>query len=558
MLALTLVVLAALGSACAAKPAEPPKTTPSTTPPLAATAAPATPAAKKPAFGGEIVWTLQQGPKIFNSMLANDAYSNLVINVVYDGLLKANTKFEMEPWLAQDMPQISADGLVYTMKLRSGVKFHDGSPLTADDVVFTYNLPLHQDYKGPRRATFADVAKVEAVDPSTVRFTLKQPSAPFITSLAFGVMSKKAFDGVAVADIERAKASMQPMGSGPFKFVEFKTDQYVMTEANRDWFMKDKGPFVDKLRFQIVPDSNTQIAKLEAGEVDVLTNTPPQHVDRLKKEKANVLNTYDWPRNGYGYIAFNTERFPTNSKAVRQALSTALDRDAVVKGVLDGQATAAIGPIPPISWAFDSTLKGYGFDLKQAATILEQDGWKKNARGIYEKNGQPLKLTFMASKGSTVVEGILTQARKNWTDLGVDVTVDLLDFQVMIDQYLAPGKFEATFFGFGLGTDPDPYSLYHSSAGKPDDKGMVFGFNRARYNNPRADQLLEQGRRETDKNKRKQIYADFQKQILEDAPYAWVYVNTYTDFASKKIKGVVNYPGYGIYVDPFTMYINEQ
>lgn len=504
---------------------------------------------KKPAVGGEMVVGLQQDPDVINPILYSTQYGATLVYLIFEGLVRLSPDLQPVPDLAKEWKEENG-GLEYTFTLPDNATFHDGTPLTAEDVEFTYNLMLHPDYGGPRKSSVAPIKEVRALDKTHVKFTLKERYAPFlVTAASYGILPKHLLKDVPVKELDKAPFNQKPVGSGPFKFVEWKSGQYVLVERNDKWHQpQDKeGPWLDRIRLRIIKEENTRVAALEAGEIDLYDTVNPADAERLKKEKAGQLNAYDWERMGWGYILFNTEKAPTSDKAVRQALSYALNRPVIIEGVLNKAAKIPPGPVPPVMWAFDSSIKGYDYDPKKAAELLEKAGYKKNAQGIYEKDGKPLKLTYYGTRGSSIVEGIALQAQKDWKALGVDVQLDLIDFNTMLQKHQWTGDFNVSFLGFTLDPDPDSlYNLYHSSAAKPDAQGLVKGFNRGRYKNQQVDELFQQGRAEPDQAKRKQIYSQVQKLLIEDAPVIWVYSNLWTDFTSKKIKGVTNVKGYGI------------
>jgi peptide/nickel transport system substrate-binding protein len=541
---LALLVLAGLTlTACGpkTKPGEP-------APGQTATPAPS----GKPAVGGEITLRLAKDPDSLNPILSSSAYGSSVYSLVYASLFDYNEKWEPTPSLA-DTWKFSEDGLTLTINLKKGVKFHDGNELTADDVVFTFKTIMDKEYTGPRASDLADVADIKAADKSTVVVTLKQPSAPILENLNYGILEKKQFDGIAVKDMDKAEANFKPIGAGPYKFVDFKRGQFVVLERNENWYMSQQyngAPFIKKITYKVIPEDATAEAALENGEVDWL-EPDPKDVTRLDKDFANKLVRYDWERNGWGYITLNVTRPHLNDKLVRQALTYGLNRQSIIDGLMDGRAVIPAGPIPPVSWAFDPSLKPAPYDVAKAKSLLEQAGYKLNAQGIMEKNGQPLKLTFYASSGSSLIEGIAAIAKKNWKDIGVDLDVQLMDFNALLDNYMKPGKFDVTFSGMSLSLDPDQTNLFHTKS--------VGGFNRGRYSNPRVDELFDKGLRETDQSKRKAIYTEYQKIMTEDAPAIFVYANKYSHFVNKRIQGVVNFPGAGAdfsYI--YRWYINQQ
>jgi peptide/nickel transport system substrate-binding protein len=512
---------------------------------------------KKAAVGGEVIVDAPDDPDTLALYWLNSAYAAEVTDRIYgDGLMRIGFDYKPEPALADGQPQISADGKTYTFKVRSGVKWHDGQTLTAKDVEFSYGVVLNQDYQGPDKSTYDMIQSVKATDDATVVFQLKEAFAPFLFGGALlQPIPQHIFKDVAVKDMESSELWKKPVGAGPFKFVEWKSGQYVLLERNPDYWENGKpgqqgtfGPYLEKFRMRIIPENNTAVAALEAGEISFKTSVEPNDVDRLKTEKKDQLTAYDWNRMGYGYQTFQTQLFPTNIKEVRQALSYALNRDAILKGVMNNKATIPSGPIPPIHWAYDKTAKGYSYDPKKAEELLQQAGFKKNAQGVYEKDGKALTIKYVGTKGSGVVEGIALESKKDWEAIGAKVDINLVDFNTLLDKYMKPGDFNVTFSGLGFSVDPH-YSFdqnYNSANIRLDAKGVNTGSNKSRYSNPQIDALIAKGKTTTDLNARKQIYQDAQKIIIDDAPENWIYVNIWTDFAKKDIQGVVNWDGYGI------------
>lgn len=494
----------------------------------------------KPAVGGEISMLLSKDPDNFNPILSSTTYGADIHYLVYARLFEFNDKWEPTPYVAKSW-KASEDGLTWTITIKDGIKFHDGNDLTADDVVFTLKSIMDPGYTGPRAASVSPIKDISAPDKTTVKIELKEPFAPIFTNINYGILEKKLFEGTPVADFDKHAVTMKPVGAGPYKFVEYKRAQYVTLERNDNWFMsqeRDGAPFIQTLRWKVIPESATAQAALESGELDWMTPDAKDVAD-LEANFKGKLAPVNYERNGWGYMNFNVSRPMLADKRIRQALIYGLDRQSIITGVLDDRAVIPSGPISNVSWAFDPSAKPLPYDKAKAKQLIEEVGYKLNATtGIYEKDGQPLKLGYYASSGNSTIEGIAAIAKQNWKEIGVDLDVQLLDFNAMTDNFLKPGKFDISFAGFSLGLDPDQYSLFHST--------QVAGFNRGRYNNTEVDQLLEAGRKESDLAKRKAIYADYQKKMAEDPPVILVYANKYTDFVSSKIKGgVVNFPGSG-------------
>jgi peptide/nickel transport system substrate-binding protein len=512
---------------------------------------------KQPAVGGEMVYSAPADPDTFAPLWNVSAYGADITNKVYgDGLMRIGYDLKPEPALADGVPTISADQKTYTFKIKKGIKFSDGHDVTAEDFAFTYAILMDKDYDGPYGGTVDSVESVKVIDPYTIEFKTKDVFAPFLFSTAsWYPIPKHIFGAVAVKDMKTSDLWKQPVGAGPWKFVDWKSGQYTLLERNTTFWETGKpgvkngvnGPYLDKIRIKVIPESTTDMAALEAGELTYKGSVEPSFVDRLKTEQKDKLNAYDWNRLGFGYQQFNNEAFPTNIKEVRQALSYGLNRETIIKGVMDNKATIPPGLIPPIHWTFDKTLVGYNYDPKRAEDLIVKAGFKKNAQGIYEKDGKPLKLKYVATKGSALIEGIALQSQKDWKAIGIETEIDLVDFNTLLDKHLKPGDFNISFSGQPFGVDPhSSFDLYNSANIHLDAKGFNSGSNRARYRNAEVDKLINEGKTTVDVAKRLEIYQKAQRLIVDDAPANWIYVNLFTDFAKKDLKGVINWDGYGM------------
>lgn len=500
-----------------------------------------------PAVGGIMQLRLDREPDNFNPILYSTAYGGAIVGEVFDSLFEFDTNWEPQPMLAESWD--FEDELTLVINLKQGVKFHDGGDFTADDVVFTLMSIKADDYDGPRSSSMAPVESVTARDTYTVEIKLVEPFAPVLNNINYGIMQAANFEGTAVGDFGEHERTMSPIGTGPYKFVEYERGEYVILERNDDWHMsEEKGgaPFAAQQHWKVIPDDQVALAAFENGEFYLETPSPDQ-ANRLKEEYAGILEPIDYERNGWGFMSLNTFRGHLQDKRIRQALTYGLDRQTIIDVALDGLAVVPVGPIPPVSWAFDDSLDVYTYDPDKANELLDEAGWEMGDDGFRYKDGEKLVLRFYGSSGSPLIENLTTIAKQNWADVGIDTVLELMDFDAMLDNFVGPGDYDITFYAFNLGLDPDSlYGLFHTDSMHIVDD-VAQGFNRMRYSNPRVDELLEEGRREGDPDVRKRIYAEAQNIINEDAPVILVYSNLYTDFynAEKVLGGVVNFPGAG-------------
>lgn len=513
--------------------------------------------AAKPAVGGEVVFAVPADPDTFAIFWLTSAYAAEVTDRVFGGgLIRVGYSGTPEPHLAEAMPDVSADKKTYTFKLRQGIKFTDGKPVTAHDLAFAYEILMSPDYQGRSKSLVDPIESIKALDDQTLQIVTKEVFAPFLFGSA-GVppLPKHILGSVPVADMAGHDFWKNPVGAGPYVLDEWRSGQHTLLKRNPNYWEQGQpgvsggtvGPFIESIRLRVIPEDNTAIAALEAGELSFADSVDPGQVDRLKAEQKDRLVAYDWNRMGYGYQTFNNEKFPTDIKEVRQALSYALDREAILKGILDGKATIPPGFVPPIHWVFDKTVKGYPRDTAKAAQLLAETGFTKNAQGILEKDGKPLHIKYVATKGHPLIDGIALQSQKDWQALGAVVELVMVDFNTLLDRHMKPGDFNVTFSGLGFSADPHySFDNYHSRNIRLDQNGVNQGSNMARYRNSEVDRLVEQGKTTIDVEQRRQIYQQAQKLIIDDAVANWIYVNVWTDFARKEIQGVVNWDGYGI------------
>lgn len=472
----------------------------------------------------------------FNPILSTDTSSSSVNKLVYNGLVKLNEKLELVGDLAESW-SVSSDGLVWTFQLRKGVKWHDGQPFTAADVKYTYDAIKDPDYTGVRATDFKPVDKIEAPDDSTVVIDLKEPFAPLLSHLTIGIIPKHVFESTPIKSMKENAASMNPIGTGPYKFKTYVKGQYVMLNSNPDYFLGE--PKIKETVFKIYQDTQVQLAGLEKGDIDYLATIPPDEVDRIKTGYVNKFDFKQYPENRLTYIGLKQTNPVFKDVRVRQALMYGLNRDQIVTDVLKGYGTVLNAILPPFSTYYaGDQLNPYKYDPEKAKQLLEEAGWKAGPDGIRVKDGKRLSFEALTSSGNKQYEAVMNIAQQQWKEIGAEAKPEYLEFSVLCTQYLDVAKFQSYLLGFSLGVDPDFY-LYLHSASAVDANGKLVGFNDVEYKNPELDQLLEAGRRETDPVKRKQIYIEAQKLINDQLPWIFLYARDVVSAMNKRVQNVV-------------------
>ncbi len=489
-----------------------------------------------PTVGGSITYGMTGDPVIFNPILSTDTPSGFINERVYSGLVRSNENLEMIGDLAESW-EFSDDGLVWTFKLREDVKFHDGEPLTSADVKYTYDAIKHPDYTGVRATNFKSVEKIEAPDDYTVVFHLNEPFAPLLTYLSYGILPKHIFEQTSIKDMKTNEACMEPIGTGPYKYAEWQKGQHIILEANEDYY--GEGPFIEQVIVKFYQDEQVMLAALEKGDIDYMGSIPVDDIDRVKEEYGDRLEFVEVPANGYTYMGLKQTHPILSDIKVRKALMYGLNRQGIVDDLLQGYGTLMNANIAPVSWAYaEGELEEYAYNPDKAKDLLEEAGWVEGADGIREKDGEKLSFSVLTSSGSKVNESVLMIAQEDWQKIGVEIEPEFIEWSVLCEQYLDVAEFEAYVLAWSLGLDPDFYIFFHSDAAV-DEKGQLVGFNDVEYKNERVDELLEEGRKEMDPDKRKEIYWEAQKIINDELPYVFLFSRNYVSAMDKKVKGVV-------------------
>ena len=459
---------------------------------------------------------------------------------VFDGLVRyKDGTLEVEPALATDWT-ISDDGTVYTFNLREDVTFHDGTPFNAEAVVFNFERMLDEDHPYhdtgpfPLAFFFSAVESVEARDDTTVQFTLNAPYAPFLSNLAYptGLI-------VSPASVEEhgEEVGRNPVGTGPFEFVEWRSNEAVVVEGNPDYW--DGAPGLEAVVFRPITDANTRTAEMLAGGIDLMVEVPPVALSEFEGDGFTVheqAGPHVW------FLILNAKEGPFADKRVRQAANYAVNKEAIVNDVLEGTAEVAAGPTPPaFAWAHNPDLEPYPYNPERARELLAEAG----AEGA--------ELTFYVTEGGSgmldpVAMGTAIQA--DLDAVGFDVTIETYEWNTFLGEVNPglEGKADMAEMAW-MTNDPDtlPFLTLRSEAFP--DQG---GFNSGYYSNPEVDELLEAARVETDQEERARLYREMQEIVQEDAP--WVFVANWKQNAvtSDRVDGFSLQPSFFLLLDDVT------
>src|SRR5256886_2566677 len=425
-----------------------------------------------------------------------------VFELVYSSLMRLDENLGVQPDLAESVPTTSADGKTVTVKLRSGVKFHNGDPLTSADVKYTFDRIIDTKTAAVARSFFADVDTITAPDATTVVFNLKNPNAALIAYMAHpntGIVSKKI--GEANADLSKKETAI---GSGPFKLAEWVPDNYMRFEANKDYYVSGQ-PYLDGVRINVIPDETGITAALRTKAADMGIIFDAKVARTLRSETG--VNLSAKPSLSYNLLFVNTKRKPFDNIKVRQAIAYAIDRKAIIDAVAFGEGEAT-GPIAPAlaNYALPtSQYPLYTRDVAKAKQLLQESGVGPVSFTMLTQTTEPAYAKDIAQ----LVQAHLAEA-------GVTMKIETLEFTQWVDRWLK-ADFDMAPGLNGGGPDPDFYVFRYFT----DDGNLNFVTS---YKNPTSSDAIKAARATTDAAKRKDLYATAQKELVNGVPFIWLYV----------------------------------
>lgn len=426
---------------------------------------------------------------------------------IFDGLVTRDASLALKPALAAELPTASADGLRWTAKLRKDITFSDGTPVSADDVVFTFKSVLDKKVNSTIASRFDALTEVNAVDASTVEFRLSYPYAPFAQQLALGIVPAAKLTGT---DINSAPFNTAPVGTGPYTVESWRKGDRMVLKANEKYW--GGAPAIKSVTVVFVPDDNARATRMAAGEFDG-TVLPPKLAQTYRERSGYKI--VQNPSADYRGLGIPSELPLTSSPQVRRAINLGINRQAMIDAVLAGSGKPASTPISPYlkDWYNDSS--AFGYNVAEAEKLLDEAGWRKGADGKRAKDGQPAKLPVLYPAPDVLRKELALATASDIAKLGIDAPVEATTFEIMLQRQ----KEAAAVWGGGDPYDPDTaaYTLLHSRyAGQ---SGYV---NMTLYKNSTVDTALDTARRSLDPAARKKAYDEFQTAYAADPAWAFL------------------------------------
>lgn len=484
--------------------------------------------------GGSLIVLTEGDPDDLNPLTFDNTNSYQVVHLLFRALARRDSTLSnyvpdlLERWERPD----SATVLLH---VRPNLKWHDGQPVTAEDIVFTIQRQQDSVTTSPRQADVAGVASVRAVNPMTAEVKLNRTGPSTVNALLEVIpIPRHILQNVPPAEMRFHPFSQNPVGNGLFRLSNWQKGQQITLVANQD--APDKRPALDRITIRVVPDATARLTQLLNGEADLVKLAPEQ---RKQVENARGVRLETAAQVRPGWIAFNQQRAPVNDASVRRAFMMAIDRPAIVQAQFGPQGTPALSPIAPGLREHSQSVRPIPHDPNGARQLLEQAGWRDaDGNGIREKNGQPLRIEVEVSSADQVRNDMLIFMQQQLRQVGIDLGVRQFERTSWVER-LRGREFTASFWGWGWGPGvmgPNAEMLFHSRSIPPN------GPNFAGYSNPRVDALIDSILVENDTTRYLALWGQLEQILVDDAVYAPIFLDpefyaVNQRFANVKMRG---------------------
>ncbi len=468
-----------------------------------------------------LVVGLEANPTNLDPRLSTDAASSRINELLYSRLFRKNDAGEPVEDIVEEWEQ--TDPTTYRFRIRAGIRFHDGRPLDAHDVRYTFRSMMDPALGSPLRSSYQMIESIECPDPHTILFRLREPYASLLINLDLGILARPKEQGA------EGQSPTGYIGSGPFQFISWTQNHEIRLKANPGYF--GGAPRTREIVFRIVPDDTVQILELRKGTIHLLQNDiEPEVLRNLERDSRFTVEKRQGTN--YSYLGFNLKDPILGSLKVRQAIAYAIDRKAIIEHLLGGLAVPATGVLSPLNWSYEPAVEAYGYDPEKAKRLLDEAGHE-------DPDGPgPAKRFTLAYKTSQnelrrrigeAIQGLLGE-------VGIDVKMRSYEWGTFFSD-IRKGNFQIyTLTWVGI-TDPDIYYyLFHSKSIPPD------GANRGTYLNPEMDLLIERGRVLRNREERKEVYGRIQKILARDLPYVSLWNEVNVVVMEPRVRGFVLRP----------------
>ncbi|MBK7448107.1 MAG: peptide ABC transporter substrate-binding protein [Anaerolineales bacterium] len=474
----------------------------------------------------------------------NNSADRDVNRLIFSGLVKFDSRGLPQPDLVESWG-VSADGKVYNFSLRPNAVWHDGQPVTSDDVIFTIEAIKSSGSLFPQdiKDLWTQI-EIKRLDDKTFQFTLPEPFSPFLDYVTFGILPKHLLENIPADQLPNAEFNLKPVGTGPYKFDRLLTSggqiTGVVLTVNQEYFL---GPaFVEQVVFRYFPNSATALDAYRQGEVMGVSQLTQDVLDAALQEPGLSVYTSRLPQMGMIFLNLNNPAVAFLQDAnLRRALMLGVNRTVIVSHILKGQAIIADSPILPGSWAYYDEIEKFPYDPEAATQILNKEGYVFTAGStVRSKDGQPLAFTLVHPDDAIHTQ-IAAAIQADWALIGVQLNLQPVSYDALVNNHLATRSYEAALGDLNTSRtpDPDPYLFWHQAE-------ATGGQNYSQWDNRTASEFLETGRTAADFNERARLYKNFQVVFAKELPSLPLYYPVYSYGVDAQVQGVQVAPMYDV------------
>lgn len=473
-------------------------------------------------FSSTLHLATSTNPSRLNPILATDSASSEISGFLFNGLVKYDKdSATIIGDLAEDFYYENDTTLIF--KLRKNIKWHDGVPFGAKDVIFTYNILISPKISSPYSASFRFVKDVEMIDEFTLKVTYKQPYFKSLETWMMGILPYHILKDE--QNLMSSKFNINPIGTGPYKLEQLEHSKNIILVANEDYF--EGKPKIEKISFHVIADTMTRFLMLKSQQIDIGGLNPMQYERQLSKDFLTKFNIYEDISRSYTYLGFNLRKEKFKNPLVREALSFAINRQELADILFLGHAKVCTGPFLPSSKAFNPHVKAPKQDIQKAKELLAKAGYNKN---------NPLTFEIVTSNSNPIRPYAAQILQHQLKKAGVIVKLRVMEWQAFLNMVVFPHNFDTVLLGWGLSPTPDPYSIWHS---KSNVKG---GFNFIGYENKTIDNLIDISQHIVQRDKLAKIWQKMFQIITQDNPYLFLYIPNSITAADNRIKNIEKSP----------------
>lgn len=460
--------------------------------------------------------------------LTSDSASHEVADLLYVAPLRYNKDLQPEPWAAESY-SIEDQGRLMRFTLRKGILWEDGQELTAEDVAFTYKVVTDPATGSPYAEDFLRIKEFRVLDRYRFEARYEQFFARAVSSWMSPILPKHILEG---QNIRETPFARKPVGAGAYRLKSWEPGSRITLAASPTYF--DGKPYISEVIYRIIPDGATMFMETQAGRLDVMDLSPLQYLRQTAGPRwEEQFHKYRYLASVYVFLGFNLEHPFFKDARVRRAISQAINRDDIVKGVLLGQGVPAFGPYKPGSWAYHPTLKPVRQNIAAARALLAEAGFRDtDGDGLLDKDGKALAFTILTNQGNEQRILTATVIQSQLKEVGIDVHIRTVEWAAFIREFVNKGRFDAVILGWTITQDPDIFQIWHSS--QAHDGGLNF----THYKNPELDRLLEEARSTPDQAARAPLYARIQEILAEDQPYCFLFVPYALPVVQRRFMGI--------------------